>query len=327
MTIENLILELNASGGVPSNIVLIPAPSADGTIKGRDGRWFRNDNPEGVIALWKKNDIELQGDYDHKSEDWKADTEACAWVKELYLKNGAVMATVEWTPEARQKIADRNYRYISPAFTITEEQRNIVELSSFALTNRPNLEIKALNSAEKPKHYNHEENVMTLTKELCQQFGLPETATDAEIMAKVKELNTAKIETNSQSADMVPAADYQLVLNRMEAAEKKLVDQSAKELNSKAEAVVDAAIEAKTVMPSSREYHLNNMKSQDDIDAFTKAFAGAEPIVGSSPEMNNAKAQTGMAGGQLSDVEKNICEQMGMSKEDFIKQRNTQEDV
>ena len=324
----NFTLELNATGGVPSDIVLIPAPSDDGHIHGRDGRWFRNDSPDAVVAIWESQNVDIQGDYDHRSElRYEHDTESCGWIKKLYVKDKAIWATVEWTPEAQQKIADRHYRYISPAFFTTEEKRNIVELTSFALTNRPNFELKALNRAE--QHSNHKENVMNLHMQLCIMLGLAESTPEADVLAKVQELNT-KTETNTQnpsSVDMVPKADLELALNRAETAEQKLADNAQAELNAQATAAVDAAIEAKTIAPASREYHLNNMKTAEDIDAFKKTYDGADPIVGGTPALNNADA-TGANG--LTDEQRKTyvdmnMEGMGISEEDYAAQLNAQQ--
>ena len=329
MTVKsNLLLELNAKGGVPSDIMLIPASDADGHIIGADGRWFRNDSPDAVIAMWENRKVDVQGDYDHRSEKgWENDTESCGWIKSLYIKDKAIWATVEWTPEAQQKIQDRVYRYISPAFFTTEEQRNIVELTSFALTNRPNLDLKALNRAENQKHSNHEENVMNLHKQLCQQLGLPETTSESDVLAKVAELNKKQLETHAQNVDMVPKADYMQALNRAETAEKQVKENEQAALNAQAVAAVDAAIEAKTIAPASRDYHLNNMKTAEDIDAFKKTYEGADPIVGSTPALNNADAS---ANGGLTDEQRktytdlNMAD-MGVSEEDYAKQLNAQQ--
>ena len=333
MTIPyNLIHEINATGGVPSDIILIPAPSDDGHIHGRDGRWFRNDSPEAVIAIWENNKVDIQGDYDHRSEmRWENDTESCGWIKKLYVKDKAIWATVEWTPEAQQKIKDRHYRYISPAFFTVEETRNIVELTSFALTNRPNFELKALNRAE-PQHSNHKEDDMkNLHMQLCIMLGLAEGTSEADLLAKVQELNTKQPETNSKdpnnSVETMPKADWEMQKNRADAAEQKLADKETAELNAQAEAAVDAAIEAKAIAPASRDYHLNNMNTAESIEAFKKTYEGAEPIVGGTPALNNADA-TGTSG--LTDEERktyvdmNMAD-MGVSEEDYAKQLNAQQ--
>ena len=333
--LNHLILELNATrGDVPTDIMLIPAPNSDGMILGADGRWFRNDTPDAVISLWANRDVALQGDYDHRSElGYENDTSACGWVESLYVKDGAIWATVDWTSDAQQKIADRQYRYISPSFFVTEEQKNIVELTSFALTNRPNLALKALNregsvqstTANCAENQPHEKETDMDKKQLCQVLDLADDTPDADVLAKIKELNTKQPDKQKQDVDMVPKADYEYALNRANTAEQQLADKATAELNAMAEQAVDDAITAKTIAPATREYHLNNMKSADDIASFKETYANADPIVGATPALNNADATdaSGLTAEQRATYTQLNMAEHGVSEEEYVKSLNT----
>lgn len=55
--------------------------------------------------------VNLQVDYRHDREG-----EAAGWFRELYEKDGRLMATIEWTPEGAAKIKSKAYQYVSVEF-------------------------------------------------------------------------------------------------------------------------------------------------------------------------------------------------------------------
>lgn len=83
--------------------------------------------------------VDLATDYFHES-----DKEASGWIQELTLKeNGTQLwATVDWTPTATQKLAERELRYFSPDFTFKwqDPETQVIHknvLFGGGLTNRP----------------------------------------------------------------------------------------------------------------------------------------------------------------------------------------------
>ena len=100
---------------------------------------------EKVLAEMKANfDLKIRGidmafDYFHDS-----DKDASAWVRNLELRENAteLWAQVDWTPKARQKLAERELRYFSPdfAFQWTDPETGTTfenVLFGGGLTNRP----------------------------------------------------------------------------------------------------------------------------------------------------------------------------------------------
>lgn len=88
--------------------------------------------------------VELPVDYDHLSTqpDRKpGDGIAAGWYKDLSLRRDGreLWGLIEWTPAARKKIQDKEYRYFSPTFHPKWRDDLGVTLLGGALTNYPTL--------------------------------------------------------------------------------------------------------------------------------------------------------------------------------------------
>lgn len=100
--------------------------------------------------------VDLAIDYGHNAFE-----EAAGWIKELYLSDDQteLWAKVDWTNKAKEKIADKQYRYISGEFSYEYEDDKGMKygpcLFGAALTNRPFLKdmksVIDLNEQEKIK--------------------------------------------------------------------------------------------------------------------------------------------------------------------------------
>lgn len=130
---------------IPDWIELIPAGM---TLNGIDGRNWLNDSPEQVIAKFNGRNNPMVIDWEHATEHRAPvglDAPAAGWIDRLEIRAGAIWGQVEWTERAKLQIAAKEYRFISPVFTYEKATRRIVEMTSAALTNIPNLSITALN--------------------------------------------------------------------------------------------------------------------------------------------------------------------------------------
>jgi hypothetical protein len=144
----------------------------------------------------KVRGIDVAFDYFHES-----DKEASAWVNSLELREDGdeLWASVNWTPKAEKKLAERELRYFSPdfAFQWTDPEsgtsfNNV--LFGGGLTNRPFVkEMKAIVANEKQG-----ENMTELEK-LQKQLE--------ESKAQNVKLSEDKVAMEKKMADMVPKAD------------------------------------------------------------------------------------------------------------------------
>ncbi|AMK09645.1 hypothetical protein AWY79_00235 [Pseudodesulfovibrio indicus] len=149
--------------------------------------------------------IDMPIDREHSTDKKGAlgeEAPAAAWITELADRNGdgGVWGRVDWTVRGRAQVEAREYRYLSPVFFYTKDLR-IVALDSAGLTNKPNLHLTALNRQVATM----EDDAMR--KALCQKLGLPETASDQEIIDAVTkvqgDLSTAS--NRAMSKDLLSA--------------------------------------------------------------------------------------------------------------------------
>ena len=129
-------------------------------------------------------------DYEHFSHDKSKSTEAAGWghgLRHTAARDGLEMETA-WAAPARRQVSGNVYRYISPEFAgaVRYEDETFkfypTALTGAGLTNRPQL--KAL----RPVSANRETtNTPTMNHKsaLCKILGLPDTASDDEITAKL----------------------------------------------------------------------------------------------------------------------------------------------
>jgi Mu-like prophage I protein len=142
----------------------------------------------------KVRDIEPDIDYDHKAHNG----DAAGWVKNAEVRADGLYLFVEWTKTAAEKIKSKAYKYFSPEFldewTHPKSATKFQDvLSGGAITNRPFLkDLSPLNLSEfiiEPgKVADPEERNDMDPKKFAELLGLPETATEEQILAKTKEL-------------------------------------------------------------------------------------------------------------------------------------------
>jgi phage I-like protein len=133
-------------------------------------------------------------DYDHKMDPTKGN-EAAGWVKGAKVEGDALWLLVEWTKTAAEKIRDRAYRYFSPEFqtewTDPQGRKHQDVLFGGGITNRPFLkDLLPLNLSE--LSFAEPDKEMTLDpKKLRKALGLPEDATDEQVMERVEQNQAA----------------------------------------------------------------------------------------------------------------------------------------
>lgn len=132
-----------------------------------------------VIAAFKP---EVLVDFEHRAEN-SDDTAAAAWIQRLECRDDGLWGLLRFSDTGAEAVRGRRLRFLSPVWPLDAAGRP-VELKSAALTNVPNFDLrpvlnKAAGSVTNPKG-------PTAMKELAALFGLPETATDAEILAAAK---------------------------------------------------------------------------------------------------------------------------------------------
>jgi hypothetical protein len=126
--------------------------------------------------------------------------EAAGWVKDAkYEKGHGLSVQVDWTPKAKEAIANKSYKYFSPEFADEWEHPKTQKVHKNvmfggALTNRPFLkDILPVNLSElvidQPTPTDPNPGGLMDPKALRKALGLSEDATDADVNAKLTTLH------------------------------------------------------------------------------------------------------------------------------------------
>jgi len=291
-----------------------------GQLVTTDGRVFINDNPDRIIAEFTSDDRPIPIDVDHEMEISRAGP-AYGWVVELENRDGELWATVEWTPKGTQAITSKEYRYLSPAFLYNDDGQ-ILKLISVALTNKPALpQLKALASEQKSKPT--KENEMDRIA-LCKKLGLPDDATDAQILAAIDDkdakLKTALASSTAPSLnEFVPRADYNQVVKDRDTANTALASIEKQGNTDKATALVESGIENGQIAPASKDFYLSMCSKEGGLAEFEEFLKGAPKVVASVADPD-VKVPDGDKTA-LTSQDKEVAAAMGITPEEFIEQR------
>ena len=351
---------LLTQGEIPEWIEILPAPDTQGRIIGRDGRWWSCHNPQVVVDAFGR--VPVFGDFEHASEHTYGEpAPATAWVEALEVRpavatttvedgvngraepqqTGAIWAKVAWTAKASEMIKNKEYRFISPVFNYTIDNKEITEILSFGLTNQPNLELRALNRYGNAFHAtavntrlmgnkspipDPNQKGKIKMKTICKALGLTDEASEDAILTAINTLiedkATALNKADSPPIDkFIPKADYDVAVNKAETAEKALNDISESLHSENVEKAVNKALEDGKITPATVDYHKASCKTAENLKNFEDTFANAPTVMGRAGEATAAN-KTGTDASALTTEEKSMCKAMNVSETDFINQRN-----
>lgn len=311
MNVSSLSLNFQLQGtALPEWLPLIPA----GDLVGRDGRRWRNANPQAVVDAFSANRAPLPIDYEHATElrgPKGEEAPAAGWIESLELRDGAIWGRVEWTPRAAEMVKAREYRFYSPAF-LHSEAGVVTALSSVGLTNKPNLEVPSLNR--------NQETPMSLTA-IRQALGLNPEATEADAVVAINQLKTDHQAALNRAASppldqFVPKADHELALNRATAAEQKLAAIEDERRGQAIEDAIQGALDAKKIAPASADYYRAMCRTEGGLDEFTR-FIDTAPAIVPDSGLDNKKPAGGTPA--LNSEERQVAAMLGVSDDDFIK--------
>lgn len=154
-----------------------------------DGNKIIQDVSEETIEnMMRAFDSPILVDTDHSSEEGGS-TRAMAWITQLAQEEGVgLRGKMEFTEDGAKLVSNGEYRFVSPVWVVDDKGRPL-ELRSVALTNRPNLPVRAIGNSQKVVNNNDakKENNNMLTK-LIEILGLAPEATEEEIVAAVTSL-------------------------------------------------------------------------------------------------------------------------------------------
>lgn len=313
-----------ADGTVPNEAHLLPV----GPFRSDDGRpveckaWLLDSViAKKLIALAASKKTDMLIDYEHQSlrsiENGKP-APAAGWCPNtLEWRDGKGLYAVQigWTESAKRRIGDKEYRYISCVFSYSAKTGEVLEIISFALTNTPAIDgLEALadmarvalargsdlsTKAGAKTMDENEKKVASLTTQNTELNNKVATLTtqNTELSGKVGALTTQ----NAELAAKVAAIDSEKAAAALAADKAKCTE------------MIQAALTAGTLTPAEKSY-----AEKKNLADLTEYLGTKNPLALLSKQAN-AKEGDGNHG--LSDVELATCTKMGVTPEEFAKNK------
>ena len=161
---------------------------------------------EAMVANWKAmGERDILVDVDHASATGGS-TEAAAWAKNLRVEDDGLCADFELTPRGRELVEGKSYRFVSPGWTLADDGTPLA-LCSVALTNRPNLPVKPVVNADDAGGRDPDDPTTATKgtemdlKKIAAALGLPETATEDEVIAAIASMKDAQAQAAEEAAN------------------------------------------------------------------------------------------------------------------------------
>ncbi len=242
-------------------------PSGD--IRTKDGRGpYKADDLDKIILQSQQaaNTDKVPVDYDH-AIDLAAPkglpAPAAGWIARMEARPDGIWGLIEWTANAAKAVREKEYRFLSPVFQHTADNR-VMALVRASLTNNPNLTLTALNAAQKGNSMDLEEFLTALRDKL----GL---ASDTDHAAIIEAIGKAMESRNSADpAQFVPIGLFQQTMAELNKLRSGVSLQAA-------EHIVVQAIQNGKILPFMKEWALS--LCQTNKAAFDDFLEGAgQPV-------------------------------------------------
>ena len=128
------------------------AISPVGEVKGKDGRAYNLDGEKLIGTLQaNKQNLPLLVEHGQNSEYGE---KAFGWfdVDSLVIKNGFLYAKLEKNKLGDELVSNKYYLYLSPAYLMDGDSRDVNSILHISLVNEPNLHLPELNKIKEKNH-------------------------------------------------------------------------------------------------------------------------------------------------------------------------------
>jgi phage I-like protein len=347
--LETLIASVAASvevvsDGAPKQRIQI-LPMGSGALRDGRGEFHVADKAaaEAVIAATRAHQgrTHLMVDYDHQAvygavEGVGGQAPAAGWIDPATLTAEAdgIYGVAEWTVAAQAKLQAREYRYISPYFTVLKTTRAVRRIVNVGLVNRPAIEELAAVASEDLKQAanggDQPETEMDLSK-IAAAAGLAATATEGEIITKVVALAgtaTALIAANQKLGLAADASAEELVAAAARPDPEKYVPASEvtslqgevaqlkkDALETKVAASVADALEKRKITPAMEKWAKDT--ATENFANWEKYLAGAPVFVAAGEQFAQLKDPPKPEDHGLTAEELKVAASMNLSAEEF----------
>ena len=149
-------------------------------------------------------------------------------------------------------------------------------------------------------------------------------STDEAIVAALnalrRDLDTARA-ANAQQPSLdryVPRADYDALAQRAINAEQALRERERQAHEAEVASAIEAALQAGKITPATVDYHRASCADRAGLERF-RAFVAAAPVI--APDTAGIDGQPGDQGRALNAIEREVCQALGLSVEQFQRAR------
>jgi len=329
-SVAALAAALPASGQAAQ---LLPAGvfrAADGSGRPADAPHWRldADSAARLIARVAARANPLVVDYEHQTlyaEKNGQPAPAAGWFagSALEWRDGAgLFARVDWTPAAAGRIADGEYRYISPVFEYDRASGEVLDLRMAALTNNPGLAGMAAVALTALNDFSTEETtpVNETLKKLLAALGLAENLGEAEAVSAAAALK-AKADSadglNTQVAALkaqAPDPAKFVPVETMQELQTQVASLTARLNEGEVAGVVDAALSAGKLLPAQKEWAEDLGKSNL---AALKSYVEKTPAIAALGGMQSDGKDPSGKINQSTYTERAVIKALGLTVEQF----------
>lgn len=316
---------------------LVPA----GIFRARDGRpfdaphWFTDANVAAQVIRRAQEEVDdLVIDYEHQTlyaEQNGQKAPAAGWFKDMeWRADGIYAVNVRWTKTAQAHLDDEEYRYLSPVFTYDPQTGEVLRILMAALTNKAGLDgltdltRLAVNRFSLTNHTQEDEVDKAA---LCKQLGLPETATEAEIQARLAALTSKADQADSLTQEVAtlkanaPDPAKYVPIAALREVQDGLAALKAEKQETQVEALVQEGKAACKITPALEQWARDLGKR--DLAAL-RSFLDTAPALahlkdGQTDGNPPADGKHGLSADELA-----VCKQLGMTPEAFAKEKASQ---
>lgn len=271
-------------------------------VEARDGRSFQVSDALSVAAA---SELPLLVDWEHSSEAWGGSTRAAGWGTTLKVQQDDVgefpragmWCRISWTEDGAKDVKGEVYKYLSPVLLMDPETRDVQQIVSIALTNRPALRMQGLDAYRQKFSAQfgnlQQERVMDpkTVKQLFAALSLADGATDEQVLealkAKTAEKPGPSAEAFTQLTNQFNAANAKIV-----ELEGKIAESAKATFASEVKACLDQASKDGKVPPAARAGYEALCSTRDGFESFKSGILPhLVAIAGLAPESVKPKAK------------------------------------
>jgi phage I-like protein len=319
---------------LPDWILLLPAGRVE-LVDRPDPLQLDPESLAALVGAFRSRGVDLVIDYEHQSLQGRP-APAAGWIKDLEARTDGLWARVEWTPQAREYLRNREYRYFSPVLQLDPESRKPRALLQVGLTNVPAIKrLPPLVAKWEAPARPGEKEAVAVPQRITQEkktrkggeveklkliMGLPPEMDEQTLWGKVLEVwqslaATLKLPEEATASQILQAVKaLQMEVDRLQGVEEELRTQKSQAAAETTARVVEEAMKAGKIAPAQKSWALEYYRQ--DPGGFQTFVARAPQLVPTRMELK--VRQDLQAPGHLQPEELALCRSLNLAPEQYL---------